>query len=236
MTGVGDTEPPFEHIPARASDGRIHFVPVDVADYELLKRYTWHVARDATTRYAHSQHKTGGHRVNFAMAHLILGPPPGPGMRVNYRNGNGLDCRRANLEWATQSQILAKRKPSGGASRFKGVAWDRHTGKWVARFRGKNLGRTTDEEQAARWFDAAAREFWGPEAYQNFPCEHPQIYWCPTAGQFECPDCDGFDVCCDRPARHRSAACCRGTGFADYAAVPCPSLTCPTRWTTKRAR
>lgn len=152
-----------------STDGWIHWIEVDSADYDLVSRYTWHVTRDATTCYPHTQQKAGGLRINHVMAHLILGPAPKPGMRVNYRNGNGLDCRRANLEWADQSRVLAKRKPSGGASRFKGVTWDHYSGKWAARFRGKFLGRSHDEETCARLFDQAARAHWGEDAYLNFP-------------------------------------------------------------------
>jgi hypothetical protein len=35
------------------------------------------------------------------------------------------------------------------------------------------------------------------------PRLHPSIYFCPQARENECPNCGGFDVCCDRPGRHR---------------------------------
>lgn len=28
------------------------------------------------------------------------------------------------------------------------------------------------------------------------------IYWCPTAGEFQCPTHGGHDTCCDHPERH----------------------------------
>lgn len=34
-------------------------------------------------------------------------------------------------------------------------------------------------------------------------CSHPRIYFCPRAGENECPDCGGFDICCDAAELHR---------------------------------
>lgn len=48
---------------------------------------------------------------------------------------------------------------------------------------------------AQKWKDVRAKA--------DLPdCSHPRLYWCPTAGENECPDCGGFDVCCDSPQRH----------------------------------
>lgn len=32
------------------------------------------------------------------------------------------------------------------------------------------------------------------------------IYWCPTAGEFQCPTHSGHDTCCDRPEHHTPLA------------------------------
>jgi hypothetical protein len=60
--------------------------------------------------------------------------------------------------------------PRGGISRYKGVSRNRE--KWQARIKvdGKqsHLGIFTDEEDAARAYDAAARELFGEFAYLNF--------------------------------------------------------------------
>ncbi len=36
-------------------------------------------------------------------------------------------------------------------------------------------------------------------------CGCPDIYFCPTSGDIECPRHGGFDVCCDAPTLHVSA-------------------------------
>lgn len=33
-----------------------------------------------------------------------------------------------------------------------------------------------------------------------------KVYFCPAAGETECPDHSGFDRCCSNPARHRPVA------------------------------
>lgn len=153
-------------------EGSSMWAKIDLRDQELVQRFgPWHILGEMPNRYAETVFETNGHRLYLPMHYLLLTPPPKPGLRVDHRNGNGLDNRRANLRWATQTQILAKRKPVGGASPFKGVGWDREQGKWMATFRGKKVGRFSTEEEAARAFDRAAYDYWGEDCYLNFPGE-----------------------------------------------------------------
>lgn len=163
--------------PIEVTRRRHLWATVDLRDADLVLRLApWHLVGELPNLYAETIYETNGHRLYLSMHHLIIGPPPKPGLRVGHRNGNGLDNRRGNLHWATQSQLLAKRKPSGpGSSRYKGVCWDREQGKWLAAFRRRKVGRFLDEEEAARAFDAAAFAYWserGEECYLNFPDEH----------------------------------------------------------------
>jgi hypothetical protein len=34
-------------------------------------------------------------------------------------------------------------------------------------------------------------------------CLHPSEYFCPLAGENECPACSAFDICCDQPSVHQ---------------------------------
>lgn len=164
---------------ARRDGSKTLIAKYDLADEEIINRYSWHLQQDATTAYAETtlypQGRRGAH-LRIYMHQLVLGTPG----RINHANGNGLDNRRANLSIASQSQILAKRKPVGGRSKFKGVIWDDAAGRWMGRFRGKNLGRFDQEEDAARAFDDAAFEQWGHQAYFNFPDEVADWQWPPT--------------------------------------------------------
>lgn len=149
------------------------WVKVDRDDYPVVALYSWHLTFDSRTHrgYPQTRTKTLGNR---SLGKFLLGESElGNFGRVDHINGNTMDHRRRNLAWATQEQILAKRRPpSGGHSRFKGVTWDRKQEKWLAVFRGAKIGRFLDERDAARAFDEAAWDYWKPqgiEPYLNFP-------------------------------------------------------------------
>ena len=103
----------------------------------------------------------------------------GTRFRVGHRNGDPLDCRRANLfvrNKQEQNRGARKFKSKNGlpcSSRFKGVCFDKQTGRWRVGIMvdGKNrcLGRFRDEIVAADAYDEAARELFGKHARLNFP-------------------------------------------------------------------
>jgi transposase len=104
----------------------------------------------------------------------------GPRWRINHRNGDRLDCRRANLVVRTMDEVIhgqrKRRKTHLGrapTSRFKGVCWAEKRGKWLAHIQkdgvGRRLGAFADEIAAAEAYDEAARELFGEHARLNFP-------------------------------------------------------------------
>ena len=105
------------------------------------------------------------------MHRLILNAKPGE--LVDHWDGNGLNNRRRNLRPATNSQNLHNRRRTRAKSGFCGV-W--RSGKssvpWVASIHVKNkaiyLGRFETPEEAARVYDAAAKEHYGEFASLNF--------------------------------------------------------------------
>jgi hypothetical protein len=113
------------------------------------------------------------------MRRIILGLA-GRQWKISHRNGDPLDCRRANLVVRDQTHTNAharKRKVGydGGppTSRFKGVCWIERKGKWLAQVskegRCRRLGYFDDEIAAAEAYDEAARELFGEHARPNFP-------------------------------------------------------------------
>jgi hypothetical protein len=74
-----------------------------------------------------------------------------------------------NCQWSTPEQQARHKGPYKNA-RFKGVG--QHRGKWRARLGSAGKGFTgyyDTEEDAARAYDAAAREAWGTDCWLNFP-------------------------------------------------------------------
>jgi hypothetical protein len=145
------------------------FALVDDDDAPLVAGYSWLLAPPRKPGWpAYARTILCQRPWRAVKMHVLLMGQPG----IDHRNGDGLDNRRANLRVATQGQQLANQRPrAGGTSRYKGVY--RHGGAWAASVtragQRRYLGRFTEEEEAARAYDAAAREQWGPFARLNFP-------------------------------------------------------------------
>lgn len=149
---------------------------IDDADAALIARYHWWAAKRPHTYYAVTKIKvTPGRRGRRRILHmhqLIMGDPPG--MQVDHVNRDGLDNRRANLRVATQSQNKANSgRYRNNASGFKGVYWRRSHQQWEAQIthqgRRYHLGYFRSPEDAARAYDAKARQLHGAFASCNFP-------------------------------------------------------------------
>jgi hypothetical protein len=140
---------------------------VDDEDFSWLSHFKWNCRQSRGNLYAFSW--IDGHCIS--MHRLILNPPRE--VSVDHKNGDGLDNRRGNIRFATQSQNTAntQRFRKGCSSQFKGVGWIKSRRKWLAYIRKdgqfKYLGRYRDEIEAARGYDKAATEMFGEFAYTN---------------------------------------------------------------------
>jgi hypothetical protein len=81
-----------------------------------------------------------------------------------------------NLRFCTPSENGANTTArTGGTSRFKGVSWNKRSNRWTANIRKNRksiyLGTFVSEEDAAKAYDAAARQLFGEFANGNFPEE-----------------------------------------------------------------
>jgi hypothetical protein len=147
---------------------------VDIADFELVSQYHWHVKKAPHTNYARRSWWEGGKKHGQNMHQLLT-----EYIGVDHEDGDGLNNRRSNLRPATGSQNSANRGPrAGGTSKYNGVNWYKRAAKWRAEIRvdghNERLGHFTDEADAARVYDTAASEAWGEFAWLN--CNHfPEI-------------------------------------------------------------
>jgi len=102
-----------------------------------------------------------------------MGVPP-EGYTWDHADMNKNNNSRSNLRLATASQQQANTKKYRGkySSKYKGVSRYLSTEKWKATItvntRTKHLGTFTSEEQAAKAYDEAAKEYFGEFARTNF--------------------------------------------------------------------
>jgi hypothetical protein len=145
---------------------------IDEEDADAVLNHKWHVRREGRRLYyaATNVHRDG-QRTILRLHTFLTGWPI-----VDHQNHDGLDNRRSNLRQATKCQNQQnQRLRSDNKSGYKGVFWDKRDRKWHARIRANgravSLRYHLTAEDAARAYDAAARELHGEFAWLNFPEE-----------------------------------------------------------------
>ena len=163
----------------------------DAEDHDKVSAHRWCVNKDYTKNkgkfYVTTSilHPDGGwyvrngvkiQRRRFALfVHRLIMDAP-KGMHVDHINGNPLDNRKSNLRICTHAENSNNTGPrKNNTSGYKGVYWAKRNKRWLAQIthNGKQvyIGHYKDKEEAARAYDAKAKEFQGEFAYLNFPDE-----------------------------------------------------------------
>lgn len=147
------------------------FALVDDDDYERVSKHGWCLHEgggNRQRRYASANIKRDGVWKRTLLHRFVMGAEPH--QRIDHCNNDGLDCRKENLRFATRGQNQHNSEKRRG--RFKGVHWHASAGKWTAQIMANRvyhyLGLFTDEEEAARAYDAKAKELHGEYARVNF--------------------------------------------------------------------
>ena len=144
---------------------------IDDADWPLVCRFRWFADKGHSTFYAVTKVlREGGGMRNVSMHRMLLGLTD-PRIHTDHRDGNGLNNTRSNLRTCTHAE---NRRNTGvnsnNKSGFKGVSWDKSSGKWratiMANRKQKSLGCFTTPEAAYEAYCRAAVELHG--AFANF--------------------------------------------------------------------
>ena len=142
------------------------FATIDYSDFHLVRGSLWYA--DTTYDVCYAASRFG--KIILKMHMFIMCKK-----KIDHQDGNGLNNRRHNLRVASQSQNMMNRRisKSNNTSGFKGIYLHKHSGLWHARihlnYKSKSLGYYHEPEEAARAYDAAAREYFGEFARLNFP-------------------------------------------------------------------
>lgn len=145
-----------------------HVCIVDLADLPLVRQFSWHASKSKNGLYYARRSIRP-----VSLMHVLLMGRTG----VDHRNGNGLDNRRANLRFATKQQnCFNTAKPNYSNQEYKGIVppnQSRRERHWRFRLRidgkQKTFGSFNSAEEAARAYDAKAKEIYGEFARLNFP-------------------------------------------------------------------
>lgn len=136
---------------------------VDDSDFAELSKHKWHAIKSRNTFYARRTDYANGKKAIY-MHIVVLGNKDG--FMVDHRNGNGLDNRRPNLRFATNSQSAVNQKTrNDNTSGCRGVHWHKGSGKWQARIRVnqkyQTLGTFLRIDDAIQAYQNAAKLHFG---------------------------------------------------------------------------
>ena len=143
---------------------------VDNEDYNFFNRWNWYAWSSRGIFYAARTIKVNGKTKTIHLHREIMRTPEN--LKIDHRDGNGLNCQRHNMRNCTHSQNMSNRKPCG-TSKYLGVYIYRSKYiqvKITINGRSTYLGSSKNEEDAARIYDKAALKYHGEFANLNFKC------------------------------------------------------------------
>lgn len=170
---------PADRLPVATCDPAVMILPltrgmialIDAEDAELVSQHRWSAAARHSKNCERWYATANLGRGKGIYLHRLIADAP-KGVEVDHQDGDGLNCRRYNLRHATHQENAKHRITAWGTSRFVGVHRNSRNTRWIAQLRSdgrvRHLGSFTDETEAAKAYDAAARETHGEYANPNF--------------------------------------------------------------------
>ncbi len=149
-------------------------VKVDTEDRKRLEAMSWRVTQGAAGRprvVTSVRGKNGAYKT-VTLGAFLMKPPKGKQVYPR-RFMEGLDYRKSNLIVcsAKDRQRLLPKSRKGASSAYRGVSFQKKSGKWRAAVkvngRSINLGEFLTENAAALAYNEGARKHFGDLAYQN---------------------------------------------------------------------
>lgn len=136
---------------------------IDDQDYDLFSTLKWSRSGNGDVQAWFD----GG---MVSMHALVMGK--NPGFEIDHKNRNKLHNYRENLRFCTRPQNSANKvKYSNNTSGYKGVTWEKSTGKFAARitvnYKSITLGRFETAKEGAQAYNDAALFHFGEFARLN---------------------------------------------------------------------
>jgi hypothetical protein len=142
---------------------------VDNEDFDFVSQHKWCAHKHRNTYYAGTYIIRDGCKKYIHMHRLLMEAKKG--QIVDHVNENGLDNRRENLRFATNSQNLHNSSITRGTSKYRGVYLRKGTNRWHSQIKVNNkqihIGYFSNEIDAAKAHDQAALKYFGEFAKLN---------------------------------------------------------------------
>ena len=151
-------------------------------EFGFLNQYKWFanetINKKSVQYYATRKISYGGVALHIRMHRVIMEYKLGRILlrseQIDHIDHDGLNntCNNLRISTHQQNNINSRKRNTITSSQYLGVTWYKRNSKWLAQIgkdgKNKNLGYFTNEEDAARARDAAAKLYFGEYANLNF--------------------------------------------------------------------